>query len=295
MRVGGVELGGTKAIIVAGEGDRIDQRRQFPTTTPDETLANIASALRDFHAMAPLEAIGVASFGPIRLDPVAVDFGRILATPKPGWSNADIVRGVAFEDGMPVAIDTDVTAAMLAEYRYGAARDCTNAIYLTIGTGVGGGVVVDGRLVHGVLHPEIGHIRIRRSDGDTFAGTCPFHGDCIEGLISGPSLAGRFGCDPTSVDAEDARWHDPARDLAELLGVLILTYSPHRIVIGGGVALGQPQLLDHAKKIVPGLLANYLSDWTPAKIAAAVRLPLLVGNAGPIGAMALASNQRAAV
>ncbi len=288
MRVAGVELGGTKTVVVAGSGDQIDQRTQFPTTSPVQTLAQVTAALRIFDAVSPIEAVGIASFGPIRLDPLAADYGNILATPKPGWSGADVIAPARIREDLPITVDTDVNAAAIAEHRLGAAQGCANVIYLTIGTGLGGGVLVDGAPVHGVLHPEIGHIRTRRAPGDEFAGTCPFHKDCIEGLISGPALAVRFGCDPSTLDPGDARWTQVAGDLAELLAALILTNSPQRIVLGGGVSIGQPQIIEQAGKILPNLLAGYLTDFDENRIKSTLVAPKLMEDAGPVGAMLLA-------
>lgn len=289
MRVAGIELGGTKTLVVAGTEGRIEQRIRFPTTSPHETLAQVSAALREFDAISPIMAVGIASFGPIRVDPRAADYGTILATPKPGWSRADVISPARIRQDLPISIDTDVNAAALAEHRLGAAQGCANVIYLTIGTGLGGGILVEGIPVHGVLHPEVGHIRTRRAAGDAFAGNCPFHKDCIEGLISGPALAARFGCDPATCGPDDARWVQVARDLAELLAILILTHSPQRIVIGGGVAIGQPAILEQAGRILPDLLAGYLGDFDTARSKATLVLPKLMEDAGPIGAMLLAS------
>jgi fructokinase len=288
MRVAGVELGGTKAVVVAGSGSQIEQRTQFLTTSPVQTLAQVTAALRTFDAVSPIEAVGIASFGPIRIDPLAADYGNILATPKPGWSGADVIAPARIREGLPITVDTDVNAAAIAEHRLGAAQGCANVIYLTIGTGLGGGVLVDGAPVHGVLHPEIGHIRTRRAPGDEFAGTCPFHKDCIEGLISGPALDARFGCDPSTLDPGDARWTQVAGDLAELLAALILTHSPQRIVLGGGVSIGQPQIIEQAGKILPNLLAGYLTDFDEDRIMGTLVAPKLMEDAGPVGAMLLA-------
>ncbi|MDZ4308087.1 ROK family protein [Allopontixanthobacter sp.] len=288
MRVAGVELGGTKTVVVAGSGGKIEQRIQFPTTSPGETLAKVSAALREFDAVIPIEAVGIASFGPIRLDPMAADYGTILATPKPGWTGVDVVGPARIKAQLPIIVDTDVNAAAIAEHRLGAAQGCANVIYLTIGTGLGGGVLVEGIPVHGVLHPEIGHIRTRRAAGDVFPGTCPFHKDCIEGLISGPALAARFGCDPSTIDPDDGRWIQVASDLAELLAALILTHSPQRIVLGGGVSIGQPAIIRHVVKILPNLLAGYLTDFDAERIKDTIVGPKLMEDAGPVGAMLLA-------
>lgn len=292
MRVAGIELGGTKTVVAVGTAASIENRVRFPTTSPEETLSQARDALARFQLAGPVKAIGIASFGPVRIDPAARDYGMMLATPKSGWTGADVIGGITQGHPIPVAIDTDVNAAALAEYRSGAARRCANVIYLTIGTGLGGGVLVDGVPVHGILHPEIGHIRTRRSVGDAFAGNCPFHGDCIEGLISGPALASRLGSDPALAGPDHPLWAQAASDLAELLAMLILTHSPQRIVIGGGVALGQPRLVELARRKLPALLAGYLSDFDEAHIDATIVAPDLLEDAGAVGAMLLAADCR---
>jgi predicted NBD/HSP70 family sugar kinase len=204
---GAVEGGGTKFVCAVGEGpDRILARTRVETTTPEETLDRVA----DFFARATaagagsgaagreLAAVGVACFGPLELDPASPRFGDLLATPKPGWSGAPVAQALRRRLGVPVAVDTDVNGAALGEWRWGAARDCDPALYLTVGTGIGGGIVLDGRPLHGLLHPEMGHIPLPRlswPDGrpDDFPGVCPFHGACFEGLVSGPALAARAG------------------------------------------------------------------------------------------------------
>ncbi|MEJ2456601.1 MAG: ROK family protein, partial [Novosphingobium sp.] len=176
---------------------------------------------------------------------------------------------------------------------FGAAQGCSNAVYITIGTGLGAGVLLDGCPVHGLLHPEIGHIRIRRESGAAFAGVCPFHGDCIEGLISGPALEARLPVHPGQMDRTDPAWNAVGRDLAELLAVLICTVSPQRIVVGGGVTIRQPHLLDRAKALLPDILRGYLTDIDDVRLADMIRLPALGNDAGPIGALLLADRQRA--
>lgn len=284
-RLAGIELGGTKTIVVLGEPGRLAARHILATTTPEETLATAAAVLRAWQGEAPLDAVGVASFGPLRLRPDVPGFGHMLQTPKTGWSGADIVGAIAGTVDCPVSIDTDVNAAALAEFHHGAGRGCSIIVYLTIGTGVGGGIVAGDAPLHGRMHPEIGHQQFRRMAGDGFAGICPFHGDCIEGLVSGPALAARFGCHPATVAGGDARWNAPAEDLAQLLASLLLTVSPDRIIIGGGVAMKQPHLIATAAARVPDLLACYLPDVDAARINDIVCLPALGEDAGPLGAI----------
>ena len=293
-RLAGIELGGTKCIAVLGSGEQIVDRRIFPTTTPEETLGAAIALLRQWDDQSPIAAIGIASFGPIRVNPAAPDFGTILATPKPGWGGTQILGEVSRNLSCPIAIDTDVNAAALAEYAQGAARGCSSVVYLTIGTGLGGGVLIDGRPVHGRMHPEIGHIRVRRMSGDTFTGACPFHGDCIEGLVAGPALEARLPVHPGELDRTDPAWDAVGLDLAELLAQLMLTLSPERIVIGGGVSMRQPHLLDRARRALPGILAGYLGEWQEEDLASLICHPALGDDAGPNGALVLASRAIAA-
>lgn len=289
----GIELGGTKTIVVRGRSGAIRDRVEFPTTTPEETLARAVETIAGWQRQEPLAAIGVASFGPIRVSREAPDFGTMLDTPKPGWTGASVLAPIVQALGLPVALDTDVHGAGLAEWSLGAARGCPVTVYLTIGTGLGGGVLVNGEPVHGMLHPEIGHVRLRRMAGDTFAGACRFHGDCAEGLLSGPALEVRFGRHPSSVMADDPAWVPVAQDLAELLAMLVLTLSPHRIVVGGGVANKQPHLLAGAVSRLPDVLQGYLRDCSPDALTRMIVPPQLGDDAGPMGSLILAARAAA--
>jgi len=235
-----------------------------------------------------LSALGIASFGPIRLDAAAPDYGRMHETSKPGWSGAPVAQALTAGLDCPWLIDTDVNGAALAEYRWGAGRGTTSLCYVTIGTGVGGGLVIEGRAVHGAMHPEIGHLRLRRLAGDSFAGACRFHGDCIEGLISGPALAARFGSDPAQVSDHDSRWEAVASDIAELAAAIVLTTSAQRILIGGGVGLARPALLDRARALLVERQGAYLPFLDADGARTMLRAPELGSQAGPLGAIALA-------
>lgn len=284
----GLEMGGTKTIAVLGTPGQIRDRVQFPTTTPQETLGLAAAQLQRWQAIERIDALGLACFGPVRLSQAATDFGTILDTPKPGWRGTAVVDCLRRTFGGPIALDTDVNAAALAEHGLGAGRGCGVLVYLTIGTGVGGGILVDGRPVHGQLHPEIGHMRLRRAAGDSFAGTCRYHGGCVEGLISGPAIEGRFGCPPADIALDDPRWSFIASDLAELLANLLLALSPDRIVVGGGVPIRQPHVLAEAIDRVPGCLGGYLGDVSAADLRSRIVLPALGNDAGPNGSLCLA-------
>lgn len=286
--VAGVELGGTKSVAVLARGDEIVARAKCATATPDETLGFLWAQLRQWSADQHVTALGIASFGPIRVDPKAPDYGTMLTTPKRGWSNARVAAALTAGLDCPWLIDTDVNAAALAEWRWGAARGHDVVCYLTIGTGVGGGILVDGKPLHGTLHPEIGHLRLRRVDGDQFAGACPFHGDCIEGLLSGPALAARFGGPTELIGDDDPRWSNVASDLGELLGFLALALSPGTIIIGGGIGMGRGALLQRAQAILVDRLAGYLPAITSESARTLVVQPALGDDAGPRGAIALA-------
>lgn len=285
--IAGVELGGTKALAVLARGSEILASARFATTTPDETLGALVVTLEEWNRGEGFAALGIASFGPLQLDPGAPDFGRMLATPKAGWGGADIAAALSAVGDCPWRIDTDVNAAALAEWRWGAGQGLDSLCYLTLGTGVGGGVLLGGRPVHGALHPEIGHLRLRRASGDDFSGSCPFHGDCIEGLLSGPALQARFAAPGKEIPADDLRWSFVAHDLAQLIGALLLVTSPQKILIGGGIGMGRSFLLERAWQHVVADLAGYL-PFVPDDVAGnLVAHPALGDRAGPLGAIAL--------
>lgn len=291
-RWAGVELGGTKTIVVLATGDRIVERCSIPTTMPDDVLAAAVNQLAKWDAAAPLDGIGIASFGPVRLDSTAVDYGCILDTPKPNWSGAAVLPAIAKRFDCPIAIDTDVSAAALAEFRWGAGRGCDVLTYVTIGTGIGGGTLVHGQSIRGRLHPEVGHLVLRRAIDDDFSGTCPFHGDCIEGLVSGPALAKRFGEEPSLVPAADPRWNFVAQDLAQFFATLVLAYAPQRIIIGGGVGLGISWLLPMTINRLERVLGAYYPDLDVANLSRLLVSASLGQHAGPLGAIALAQTAR---
>jgi fructokinase len=286
-RIAGVELGGTKTIALLWQNGTVIAEWRVPTRDPESTFSDLLPALEKWWGDAPFEALGVASFGPVTLSPTAADYGCIRTTPKPGWSGAAVLPRLRPHFACPMAIDTDVNAAALAEYRWGHGRGADSLVYLTIGTGVGGGVLVGGRPVHGRLHPELGHLLLRRSPGDRFAGNCPFHRDCVEGLLSGPALEARFGVPPSTVPSSDPRWDVVAQDLAEFLAVLIHSVAPDRILIGGGVGIGAPWLIERAPRLVLNLLGGYYPEINETTLAQMIRLPHLGEAAGPLGAIAV--------
>ena len=257
---GAVEAGGTKFLCAVGtaSGTWVDEVR-IPTTTPVETLGAVLAffdRVREEHG--ELRALGIASFGPVELDPECAGGGRLLPTPKAGWTNADLVGPLRDRYGWPIAIDTDVTAAALAEHQLGAARGCRSCGYVTVGTGIGGGFILNGQTLRGVMHPEVGHLRVQRAPGDDrFPGICAFHGDCLEGLASGPAIAARWGYTPEQLAREPAAVEAIAFYLGQLMAAIALTLSCERVVVGGGV-MQQPVMLGRVRSHARDLLNGYL-------------------------------------
>ena len=285
--VAGLELGGTNAILVLGRGRTIERRQTLPTLGGDETLAAVAHVLASWRAEVGPLALGVASFGPVGVRPSASDYGRMLPTTKPGWSGVDVLRPLLRAIGGPAELATDVTAAALAEGRWGAATGLDDHCYVTIGTGIGVGIVAGGRPVTGAMHPEAGHIRVARLAGDGFPGVCPFHGDCLEGLASGPAVAARAGRSGETLSPNDPVWTPVAHAIAEGFATLLTTVATRRIVVGGGLGVGQPHLLDRVRARVVERLNGYL-PWVDADSVRDVIVPAaLGGDAGPLGALLL--------
>lgn len=280
-RYGLVEAGGTKFVLgVATDKDNIEATTRIDTTTPEET---IAAMLGWFHRQGPLDAIGVASFGPLELDRSSPSWGHIGQTPKPHWSGADIAGPLQAEFSCPVAIDTDVNGAALAEYRWGAAQGQRSMLYFTIGTGVGGGAIVNGKVLHGLSHPEMGHIRLPRHPDDTeFDGNCPFHGACLEGLASGPAIKARWGMSLSQLPAGHPAHDIIAFYIAQTVVTMQGIFAPGRIIFGGGV-MGTPGLIDRVRRQAVTLGGGYFRG-DPNEI---VVLPRLGDKAGLLGALAL--------
>lgn len=290
----GLDAGGTTFKCgVANADARLLRTQRFPTgLDPEDTLSRCAGFFRNAEAGlgARLAAVGVACFGPLDLDPTSPGRGSILATPKPGWSGADVRGGLARRLSVPVAIDTDVNAALGAEMRWGAAQGVSSAAYVTVGTGVGAGIFANGGFLGRPAHPEFGHIALRRHPEDEgFPGLCPFHGDCLEGLASAAALAARFG-DTTALPPDHAGWRIEAFYLAQAALALLLTARPQKIVFGGGLLLA-PGLVETMRRELSTLLGGYLGV-TEADLDALLVTPGLGDDAGLLGGVRLALEMR---
>lgn len=286
---GGVETGGTWCVCALGTGpDDLRAREQFPTTSPAETLDRI---VRFFRGHPPPEALGIGSFGPVDLDRDSPTWGYVTTTPKPGWQQTPVATVLRDRLNTAVVFDTDVNAAAVAEQRWGAGQGRASVCYLTVGTGIGAGLIIDGKPVHGLVHPEVGHLRIpHNTRRDPFGGNCRVHGDCWEGLASGPAMAQRWGTPPPELPDDHAAWPLEADYVA--LGILsiVCVASPHLVILGGGV-MQRPQLLPMVRHRLRDLVAGYLS--TPllgVEIDDYVVAPELGDDAGALGAIALAEH-----
>ncbi len=286
MTYAGVELGGTKCVAILASGpDAIIARETVPTTSPKETLGRLEQILSGWRPGQGFTALGIGSFGPIDLDQGSQSFGQITSTPKPGWRGADVLGRLQRAAGTPAAFDTDVNGAALAEMRWGAGQGFDDFAYITVGTGVGVGLIVNGKPTRGFAHCELGHIRVARLPGDDFAGSCPFHGDCVEGLAAGPSLKARAGDAAQQLGPDDPVWQSVAWAIAQLCHAIVCAAAPRAIAIGGGVVENQPHLLERIERMLVESLNGYMELPRGGNY---VRAPALGANAGPLGAIALA-------
>ncbi len=292
--LGGVELGGTKCVCLLGTGpDDIRIRTSVPTgSDPSNTLSRIEELLRNGMSLhGPMEAFGIASFGPLDLSRESPTFGAITSTVKPGWRNTSVAARLQSAFNVPMGFDTDVNGAALAEGRWGAATGLADYAYVTVGTGVGVGLVVNGCLAHGFAHPELGHIRIARKAGDGWPGACAFHGDCVEGLASGTAIAARTGVPAQLIPADDGVWELVAHALSQLLHTLVLATAPRRILVGGGVVEERPELFRLMRRHLLESLNGYLDlGGLTGDLDLYVVPPGLGALAGPLGALALAAD-----
>lgn len=289
---GGIEAGGTKFVcVVADEGKNILAETRFPTTNPGETLGRVIEFFRQQNRELPepISAFGVACFGPIDPNPSSPMFGYITTTPKPGWINTPVVAPLRDSFGVPVAIDTDVNAAAVGEGKWGAAIGLDDYLYFTIGTGIGGGGVFNGKALHGLVHPEMGHIRLPHDwERDPYAGFCPYHGDCFEGLAAGPALLGRWKQPGDSLPVDHPAWALEAHYIALAMQNMVCTLSPRKIILGGGV-MQQPQLFPMVRAETLELLHGYVqSPDILEHIDDFIVAPGLGSRAGVLGAIALA-------
>lgn len=291
MIFGGIEAGGTKFVCGIGTSDgEILDNVQISTTTPGETTARVIDYFLGVKSKYDWTRIGLASFGPVDLNPASRTFGYITSTPKKGWRDYNIRGALAEGLGTEVVMDTDVNGAGLAEYRWGAAKGKSPVVYLTVGTGIGGGVIIDGKPLHGLVHPEIGHVRIYREDSlDDFAGVCPYHKDCLEGLASGGALAARWGIPGYRLPPNHPGWELEAAYLAAGVANLVLTLSPEIIILGGGV-MKNTFLFPMIRSRVKQILNNYVrKDEITKPDEGYIVAPGLKSFSGLLGAVALAS------
>ncbi len=256
MLYGALEAGGTKMVCAIGdESGKIFEQVSIPTKTPEETMP----AIIDYFKGKEIKALGIGCFGPIGVDKNSSDYGHILKTPKLPWIDFDMVGTMEKALGIPVGFDTDVDGSLLGEVTFGAAKGLTDVLYITIGTGVGGGILSGGKVVHGMMHPELGHMRLAKHESDTYEGKCPYHGTCFEGLAAGPAIEGRWGKPAKELVDRDEVWELESFYIAQALANLMLIISPQRIILGGGV-MHQEQLFPLIRRKVIENLNGYLSS-----------------------------------
>lgn len=289
--LGAVEAGGTKFVCAVGTGpDDLRAEIRIPTTTPDETIAAVIDFFsQQVEQVGDLDAIGIGAFGPVDVRKASSHFGWFLNTPKPGWQQIDFVGAIARKFPIPIGFDTDVNASALGEHRWGHAKGLDNFVYMTIGTGIGGGGMVGKRLVHGLLHPEMGHMLIPHDHTvDPFVGCCPFHQDCLEGLASGTAIGKRWNQKADTLPSDHPAWTLEAQYLSAALVNLTFALSPERIILGGGV-MAQNHLFDLIRARVKDTVVPYLEiPKFISEIEDYIVPPKLGGKAGIMGAFALA-------
>lgn len=285
----GIEAGGTKFVCTVASGpDDVRAQISFPTTTPEETLRK---AIAFFKAHRPFAGMGIATFGPCDLNPQSSTYGHLFTSIKPGWKETNVLDPFRQAFDVPVGIDTDVNAAALGEFTWGAGQGLETVLYLTVGTGIGGGGVINGRMIHGLMHPEMGHIRVPRASlDDRFTGICPYHGDCVQGLASGPAIQARWGKPAAELPPDHPAWQMEACYLAMAVSSYICTLSPNRVILGGGV-MHQKHLFPMIRAEVKKLLNEYI-PWPTIleRIDEYIVPPGLGDQSGIMGAIALAQH-----
>ena len=291
----GIEMGGTKCVCTLGTGpDDIRAQQTLPTRDPATTLGAIGEVLERWRRDGgPFSAIGIAAFGPIDLRRRSPTYGHIQSTPKELWRNCDVAGFFARRFDVPLGLTTDVIGAALAEGRWGAARGLSDYAYVTVGTGVGVGLIVDGKPAIGLHHPELGHVRIARMPGDNWPGNCSFHGACVEGLASGPAIQARSGQTPQDLPKDSPVWDSVAHAIAQLAHLLAVSVAPQRVLIGGGVPTARPELFPRMRSLLAESLNGYLDvhEVTSREGLAAYLVPPGLGTgAGPLGALAVAAD-----
>ena len=286
MKLGGIEAGGTKMVCAIGdEQGNIFDRAVFPTEIPESTVPKMIAYFQD----KGIEALGIGCFGPVDLNKKSATYGYITSTPKLAWRFYDFAGAFREALKVPVGFDTDVNGAALGEATFGVAKGLDSALYLTIGTGIGGGSVVGGKLVHGLLHPEMGHMKMIVREDDTYSGKCPYHGTCFEGLAAGPAIEARWGVKGSELPEDHPAWDLEAYYIGQAMANYILTLSPKKIILGGGV-MHQKQLFPMIHKYTQEFLNGYIQkeEVTTDKIKDYIVYPGLGDNAGVVGALALA-------
>jgi fructokinase len=284
MRIGAIEAGGTKFVCgIGNEQGIIEDRVSFPTEMPEHTMELVTNYFQDKE----VEAIGIGTFGPINIDPSSPQYGFVTTTPKPGWANYPFLNTLKKAFDVPYGWDTDVNAAAFGEATWGAAKGLDSCVYYTVGTGIGVGVYAEGKLVHGLVHPEGGHILTRRHPQDNFEGKCPYHGDCLEGMASGPAIEKRWNTKASELSPDHPAWEIEAFYIAQAITNTILMLSPKKVILGGGV-MHQQQLFPFIRREVQKNLNGYVSsDEIIKNIDHYIVAPGLGDNAGLSGALAL--------
>lgn len=284
MRLGALEAGGTKMVCAVGdETGKVFERISMPTVTPEETMPQMIEYFKEKQ----IEALGIGCFGPIDPDPKSETYGYITSTPKLAWQNYNIVGAFREALGCPVGFDTDVNGSALGEATFGITRGLDCSIYLTVGTGIGAGVYINGQLLHGMMHSEAGHILLRRHPEDTYAGKCPFHGDCFEGLAAGPAIEARWGKKAVELAQEPKVWEIEAYYIAQALVNYTMVYSPRRIVLGGGV-MHQTQLFPLVREKFREIMAGYVRTRELEDLESYIVPYSLGDNQGIMGCLQLA-------